>query len=98
MGPSGFLPSSNDPDLGNISLDEIEDAFYYQAQGLIMGGCDALLIETGQDILEIKTAIEGCFRAMEKLEKMHSVDFKCYSGSIWKNAFRNKHSISICDS
>ena len=69
MGPSGFLPSSNDPDLGNISLDEIEDAFYYQAQGLIMGGCDVLLIETGQDILEIKTAIEGCFRAMEKLEK-----------------------------
>jgi 5-methyltetrahydrofolate--homocysteine methyltransferase len=69
MGPSGFLPSSNDPDLGNISLDEIEDAYYTQAQGLIMGGCDVLLIETGQDILEIKTAIEGCFRAMEKLEK-----------------------------
>jgi len=69
MGPSGFLPSSNDPDLGNISLDEIEDAYYIQAQGLILGGCDALLIETGQDILEIKTAIEGCFRAMEKLEK-----------------------------
>ena len=73
MGPSGFLPSSNDPDLGNISLDEIEDAFYFQAQGLIIGGCDALLIETGQDVLEIKTAIEGCFRAMEKLEKTFPV-------------------------
>jgi 5-methyltetrahydrofolate--homocysteine methyltransferase len=69
MGPSGFLPSSNDPDLGNISLNEIEEAFYLQAQGLIQGGCDVLLIETGQDILEIKLAIEGCFRAMEKLEK-----------------------------
>jgi len=69
MGPSGFLPSSNDPDLGNIALDDIEEAFYLQAQGLIQGGCDALLIETGQDILEIKLAIEGCFRAMGKLEK-----------------------------
>jgi 5-methyltetrahydrofolate--homocysteine methyltransferase len=36
---------------------------------LIQGGCDVLLIETGQDILEIKLAIEGCFRAMEKMEK-----------------------------
>lgn len=69
MGPSGFLPSSNDADLGNISLDEIEDAFYMQAQGLIQGGCDVLLIETGQDILEIKLAIEGCFRAMKKQNK-----------------------------
>ncbi len=69
MGPSGFLPSSNDPDLGNIALDEIEGAFNLQAQGLIQGGCDALLIETGQDVLEIKLAIEGCFRAMENLEK-----------------------------
>jgi 5-methyltetrahydrofolate--homocysteine methyltransferase len=69
MGPSGYLPSSNDPDLGNISLDALEEAFYLQAQGLIQGGCDALLIETGQDVLEIKTAIGGCFRAMEKLEK-----------------------------
>ncbi len=69
MGPSGFLPSSNDPDLGNIALDDIEEAFYLQAQGLIQGGCDALLIETGQDVLEIKLAIEGCFRAMGKLEK-----------------------------
>jgi 5-methyltetrahydrofolate--homocysteine methyltransferase len=69
MGPSGFLPSSNDPDLGNISLDEIEDAFFLQALGLIEGGCDVLLIETGQDVLEIKVAIEGCHRAMKKKEK-----------------------------
>ncbi len=69
MGPTGFLPSSNDPDLGGISLDEIEDAFFIQAQGLISGGCDVLLIETGQDVLEVKLAIEGCFRAMEKLNE-----------------------------
>jgi 5-methyltetrahydrofolate--homocysteine methyltransferase len=70
MGPTGFLPSSNDPDLGNISLNEIEEAFYLQALGLIEGGCDVLLIETGQDILEVKIAIEGCFRAMKKSDKI----------------------------
>ncbi|MGN6628875.1 MAG: homocysteine S-methyltransferase family protein [Candidatus Nitrosocosmicus sp.] len=70
MGPTGFLPSSNDPDLGNISLNEIEEAFYLQALGLIEGGCDVLLIETGQDILEVKIAIEGCFRAMKKSDKV----------------------------
>ncbi len=69
MGPTGFLPSSNDSDLGNISLDKIEEAFYYQAKGLINGGCDVLLIETGQDVLELKLAIEGCTRAMQDLEK-----------------------------
>lgn len=69
MGPTGFLPSSNDPDLGNRPLDEIEEAFYIQSQGLILGGCDALLIETGQDILEIKLAIEGSKRAMKKLNQ-----------------------------
>ena len=59
MGPSGYLPESNDSDLGNISLGEIEEAFFVQAQGLIIGGCDALLIETGQDVLEMKLAVES---------------------------------------
>jgi 5-methyltetrahydrofolate--homocysteine methyltransferase len=69
MGPTGFLPSSNDPDLGNIALDKIEEAYYLQAQGLIDGGCHVLLIETGQDVLEMKLAVEGSFRAMKKLDK-----------------------------
>ena len=42
MGPTGFLPSSNDPDLGQIPLDEIREAFALQAEGLILGGVDAL--------------------------------------------------------
>jgi 5-methyltetrahydrofolate--homocysteine methyltransferase len=50
-------------------LGEIEEAFFVQAQGLIIGGCDALLIETGQDVLEMKLAVESCFRALNKLEK-----------------------------
>ncbi|HJT85644.1 MAG TPA: homocysteine S-methyltransferase family protein [Nitrososphaeraceae archaeon] len=69
MGPSGFLPSSNDPDLGQKPLDEIINAFALQAEGLIIGGVDALLIETSQDILEVKLAIEACHVAIKKTGK-----------------------------
>lgn len=65
MGPSGYLPSSNDPDLGSKTPNEIKDAFVPQAEGLIQGGVDALLIETSQDILEVKMAIEACHEAMK---------------------------------
>ncbi len=70
MGPTGFLPSSNDPDLGQIPLDEIKKAYELQAEGLISGGVDALLIETSQDILEVKLAIEGAQEAMKKTKKV----------------------------
>lgn len=69
MGPSGYLPSSNDPDLGQKPLSEIKEAFELQAEGLILGGVDALLIETSQDILEVKLAIEACHDAMKKTGK-----------------------------
>jgi len=69
MGPTGYLPSSNDPDLGNVPLNTIIEAFEMQAQGLIQGGVDVLLIETSQDILEVKLAITGSFNAMEKIGK-----------------------------
>ena len=69
MGPTGYLPSSNDPDLGNVPLDKITEAFNLQAQGLILGGVDVLLIETSQDILEVKLAITGSLNAMDKIGK-----------------------------
>lgn len=69
MGPTGYLPSSNDPDLGNVPLDKIIEAFELQAQGLILGGVDVLLIETSQDILEVKLAITGSLDAMDKIGK-----------------------------
>lgn len=69
MGPSGYLPSSNDPDLGQKPLNEIREAFELQAEGLILGGVDALLIETSQDILEVKLVIEACHNAMKKTNK-----------------------------
>ena len=69
MGPTGYLPSSNDADLGQIPLSEIREAFELQAEGLIKGTVDALLIETSQDILEVKLAVEACHIAMEKTGK-----------------------------
>src|SRR5690606_22012172 len=57
MGPSGKLPSGTDPDLSNITFDELADIFYEQAQGLVEGGADLLLVETSQDILEVKAAV-----------------------------------------
>ncbi|MDE1727292.1 MAG: homocysteine S-methyltransferase family protein [Thaumarchaeota archaeon] len=69
MGPTGYLPSSNDPSLGQIPLEKIREAFEIQAEGLILGGVDALLIETSQDILEVKLAIEACHSAIKKTGK-----------------------------
>ena len=66
MGPTGYLPSSNDADLGQMPLSQIREAFELQAEGLIKGTADALLIETSQDILEVKLAVEASHTAMEK--------------------------------
>ena len=60
MGPGTKLPS-----LGHIGYDELEDAYYEQATGLIRGGVDALLVETAQDLLQMKAAIGGSKRAMD---------------------------------
>ncbi len=62
IGPSGKLPSGSDPDLSNITFDELAAVFYEQAQGLVEGGCDLLLVETSQDILEVKAAVVGINR------------------------------------
>ncbi len=62
IGPSGKLPSGSDPDLSNVTFEELAAIFYEQAQGLTEGGADVLLIETSQDILEVKAAIVGINR------------------------------------
>ena len=63
LGPSGKLPSADDPDLANITFDELADIFREQAVGLIQGGVDVLLLETSQDILEVKAALVGLQQA-----------------------------------
>src|SRR5438128_9091646 len=59
MGPTGMLPSSSDPVLSQISYEELSANYYEQAKYLVEGGVDLLLIETSQDILEVKAAVAG---------------------------------------
>jgi 5-methyltetrahydrofolate--homocysteine methyltransferase len=59
IGPSGKLPSADDPALSDLGYNELAELFREQAVGLIKGGADVLLIETSQDILEVKAAIQG---------------------------------------
>jgi len=54
IGPGTKLPS-----LGNIAYDPLEAALAAQSRGLIAGGVDAILIETCQDTLQIKAAVNG---------------------------------------
>ena len=64
MGPSGFLPSSEDPDLGKLAFADLVPSFRDQAQGLLEGGADVLILETCQDILEMKAQILASREAM----------------------------------
>jgi 5-methyltetrahydrofolate--homocysteine methyltransferase len=66
IGPSGKLPSADDPELSNVTFDDLADVFCEQAVGLIEGGVDVLLIETSQDILEVKAVIAGIRQAFKK--------------------------------
>src|ERR687894_344595 len=59
IGPTGHLPASEDASLGQIRFRELVEVFAEQAQGLLEGGADLLIIETAQDILEVKAAIFG---------------------------------------
>src|SRR3954466_2625193 len=65
IGPTGHLPASDDPTLGRITFRELKDVFAEQAQGLLEGGADLLIIETAQDILEVKAAIFGAREAFK---------------------------------
>ena len=65
MGPTGKLPSADDPTLSDVTYDDLVEIFRVQARGLIDGGADVLLIETSQDILEVKAAIQGIQKAFE---------------------------------
>jgi 5-methyltetrahydrofolate--homocysteine methyltransferase len=64
LGPTGYLPSSSDPTLSNISVDTLRAVYYEQSKILIEAGVDGLLIETGQDILEMKHAVIGAKQAI----------------------------------
>jgi 5-methyltetrahydrofolate--homocysteine methyltransferase len=63
IGPTGFLPASDDPTLGDISFLELVEIFAEQAKGLVEGGADLIIVETAQDILEVKASIFGAREA-----------------------------------
>jgi 5-methyltetrahydrofolate--homocysteine methyltransferase len=65
IGPTGHLPASDDPTLGRITFRELVSVFTEQSQGLLEGGVDLLIIETAQDILEVKAAIFGAREAFK---------------------------------
>src|SRR5881275_635276 len=48
IGPTGFLPASDDPTLGQIRFRELVEVFHEQAIGLVKGGVDLIIIETAQ--------------------------------------------------
>ena len=67
IGPTGMLPSSSDPALGNITFAALAETYYWQAKYLVEGGVDVLLVETAQDILEVKAAITGFERLFAEI-------------------------------
>ncbi len=66
LGPSGKLPSMDDPVLSDVTYADLMEVFYRQALGLVQGGVDLMLIETSQDILEVKAIINGIWKAFEE--------------------------------
>ena len=66
LGPTGMLISSSDPALSKITFDELAENYAEQAAALVAGGVDVLVIETAQDLLEMKAAIAGIRRAFAR--------------------------------
>jgi 5-methyltetrahydrofolate--homocysteine methyltransferase len=59
LGPGTKLPS-----LGHTTYENLKVAYYTAAKGLADSGCDALLVETSQDLLQVKAALNGCRQAI----------------------------------
>ncbi|MFH9213822.1 methionine synthase [Streptomyces globisporus] len=62
IGPGTKLPS-----LGHTTYDILRDGYQKNAEGLLAGGSDALIVETTQDLLQTKASIIGARRAMDSL-------------------------------
>lgn len=60
MGPGTKLPT-----LGHAPYTTLRDAYQQNAEGMLAGGADALLVETTQDLLQTKAAILGAQRALD---------------------------------
>jgi 5-methyltetrahydrofolate--homocysteine methyltransferase len=64
LGPGTKLPS-----LGHTTYENLKIAYYTAAKGLSDSGCDALLVETSQDLLQVKAAVNGCRQAINEADR-----------------------------
>ena len=64
LGPGTKLPS-----LGHTTYENLKIAYYAAAKGLADSGCDALLVETSQDLLQVKAAVNGCRQAISETDR-----------------------------
>jgi 5-methyltetrahydrofolate--homocysteine methyltransferase len=64
LGPGTKLPS-----LGHTTYKHLRDAYEVASQGLVDSGADALLIETTQDLLQAKAAVNGARAAIDKCDR-----------------------------
>ncbi|NDF02116.1 MAG: methionine synthase [Actinobacteria bacterium] len=64
LGPGTKLPT-----LGHTTYEYLRNAYEVAAKGLIDGGCDGLLIETAQDLLQAKAAVNGSRTAIKNAGK-----------------------------
>jgi 5-methyltetrahydrofolate--homocysteine methyltransferase len=64
LGPGTKLPS-----LGHTTYENLKVAYYTASKGLADSGCDALLVETSQDLLQVKAALNGCRQAIGETDR-----------------------------
>ncbi|MGW2304021.1 methionine synthase [Streptomyces sp. NPDC001809] len=60
-------PGTKLPTLGHAPYTLLRDAYQQNAEGLLAGGSDALLVETTQDLLQTKASVIGARRALDAL-------------------------------
>ncbi|MER5310415.1 methionine synthase [Streptomyces sp. NPDC002773] len=60
-------PGTKLPTLGHAPYTLLRDAYQQNAEGLLAGGADALLVETTQDLLQTKSSVIGARRALDAL-------------------------------
>ena len=58
-------PGTKLPTLGHVQYQSLKEAYFENARGLLDGGSDAILIETSQDLLQVKAAINGARKAIK---------------------------------
>jgi 5-methyltetrahydrofolate--homocysteine methyltransferase len=87
-------PGTKLPTLGHTTYEVLKDAYQKCAQGLINGGADALLIETTQDLLQAKAAVNGARSAIKESGKDILLIAQVTCRNKWHNVarFRNRRS------